>query len=229
MIRTQETNIANLTADLVKYLFTTDICILNSGSLRTDNIIPAGPFKYNDLLTMLPNIEPFIVIKITGAQLLVALENGVGSVPALEGKFPCISGIRVKYDSSKEPGQRIIRVKIGKELLNENKLYTCATTTFLKKGKDGYTVFKDCELVRDIENSLDFKTCFVDFLQDLVVRPELDSDYLPSYVYEALALVNNKQMKKCNDDPNGGTLRHEYYKIYAKVDGRLTDTNAKSV
>jgi 5'-nucleotidase len=39
--------------------------------------------------------------------VLKLLENGVSKVPALEGRFPCVSGLRFKFDPSKPAGHRI--------------------------------------------------------------------------------------------------------------------------
>jgi len=38
---------------------------------------------------------------------LKLLENGVSKVPNMEGRFPCVSGVRFKYNASLHPGSRI--------------------------------------------------------------------------------------------------------------------------
>lgn len=48
-IRREETNVANLLADLANYLAKSDITILNSGSLRIDEIIPEGVITIKEL------------------------------------------------------------------------------------------------------------------------------------------------------------------------------------
>lgn len=53
-IRTKETNIANFVADVVRFTFKSDVAILNSGSFRTDEIIPAGVFRWRDIDTLFP-------------------------------------------------------------------------------------------------------------------------------------------------------------------------------
>jgi len=45
----------------------------------------------------LPTISEVAVIKVTGAELFAALENGVSRVPKLEGRFP---QVRFDYSSS---------------------------------------------------------------------------------------------------------------------------------
>ena len=43
-----------------------DIALLNSGTLRSDTLHPKGPFKMKDLMSILPMIDPMVVLKISG-------------------------------------------------------------------------------------------------------------------------------------------------------------------
>jgi 2',3'-cyclic-nucleotide 2'-phosphodiesterase (5'-nucleotidase family) len=45
--RTQETAYGNFFADLMRLYMDTDIALANSGSIRNDCILPAGPLKYS--------------------------------------------------------------------------------------------------------------------------------------------------------------------------------------
>lgn len=60
---------------------------LTLGTLRSDRIHPAGNFTLHDLLAILPIVDPVLVVRATGAQLLEALENGVYKYPALDGRY----------------------------------------------------------------------------------------------------------------------------------------------
>lgn len=40
----------------------------------------------HDLLVILPIVDPVLVVRVTGEQLLEALENGVYKYPALDGR-----------------------------------------------------------------------------------------------------------------------------------------------
>ena len=53
------------------------------------------------------NVDENEVISITGEQVLLALENGVSQVEAMEGRFPCVDGIRFEFDPRKKPFSRI--------------------------------------------------------------------------------------------------------------------------
>ena len=137
-IRCKETNISNFVADVIKFAYKTDVVLLNSGSLRADEVIPAGIFRWKEVDTLFPIQDSCVVIRVTGENLLKALENGVSEVPKLEGRFPCVSGVRFKYDPKLPGGERITEIEINGEPPNKKKLYTVATKDFLYKGKDGY-------------------------------------------------------------------------------------------
>lgn len=53
-------------------------------------------------------VDPLTVLRITGKQLLDALENGVSQYPRLEGRFPQVSGLSFKFDPNKPKGQRVV-------------------------------------------------------------------------------------------------------------------------
>ena len=44
-VRTKETNLGNLVADIMKRKMRTDVALLNSGTLRSDVVHEPGPFK----------------------------------------------------------------------------------------------------------------------------------------------------------------------------------------
>ncbi|KAH6946620.1 hypothetical protein HPB50_014211 [Hyalomma asiaticum] len=132
-----------------------DLAILNSGTLRSDRIHRKGAFTMRDLVTVLPMMDSLIVLSATGDQILQALENGVSQYPKLEGRFPQVSGVSFAFDPKKPPGQRIDPqfVRIGDEPLDKDQKYRLVTKNYLAQGKDGYDVFKECEvLLREDES-----------------------------------------------------------------------------
>ena len=143
--RTRETNVGNLVADSFRQALAADIGFMNGGSIRADELIPAGRITVRDVLSILPFKNKLVKIEITGATLKAALEQGVsrtgpGSEP---GGFPQVSGIQFSFDASKPAGSRVVEVKVNGQPLNETKKYSLATSTFLAlDGGDGYTMFK---------------------------------------------------------------------------------------
>lgn len=149
VIRTSETNLGNFVCDIMVAATNADLAILNSGTLRSDCIHSAGPFFLKDLLKILPMIDPLVLLKISGQQILDSLENGVSMYPKLEGRFPQVSGVSFAFDPEKPAGKRVSPdyVKIGDEYLDLKKTYRLVTKAYLAAGKDGYDVLGKCEKV----------------------------------------------------------------------------------
>jgi len=157
MIRTSETNLGNFITDIMRRGTSTDVAILNSGTLRSDCIMPTGDLKMKDLVAILPMVDETIVIEMDGPQLILALENGVSQYPRLEGRFPQVSGISFTFDANLPAGSRVIpgSVTVGDEPLEGEggRKYKVVTKAYLAKGKDGYGVFKDCKILVDEEEA----------------------------------------------------------------------------
>ena len=110
-----------------------------------------------DLITILPMSDAVMLLGLKGHLVLEALENGVSRYPEEEGRFPCISGIRFAFKAKNAPGSRIVRdsVIINGQPLDLEREYTCATTHFLSKGKDGYEALsKGRTIVSRVEASI---------------------------------------------------------------------------
>lgn len=86
-VRTRETNVGNFICDIILTAVDADVVIVNSGTLRADRIIPSGPIKLRDLRCILPFLDQLVVILVTGAQLVEALETSVSFYPKNEGKY----------------------------------------------------------------------------------------------------------------------------------------------
>lgn len=158
-IRTKETNASNWIADVMLNGTGADVAILNAGTLRADEVVPAGEFKLRDLVKLLPMLDELCVLGMSGKQLLSSLENGdahvlrvvvvvvvvavvvvvvsvpwllpgVSQYPKLEGRFPCLAGVKLEFDPNAEPGARIRpeSVHVGGEVLQlEGREYSVVT------------------------------------------------------------------------------------------------------
>ncbi|EFA06359.1 mannosylglucosyl-3-phosphoglycerate phosphatase isoform X1 [Tribolium castaneum] len=150
-IRTSESNLGNWVCDVVLAATGADLVILNSGTFRSDQVHPAGDFTVRDLTNIVPMRDPLVILKLTGKQILEALENGVCMYPKLEGRFPQVAGVSFAFDPSKAPGQRVdpAFVRIGDEYLNLEQNYRLATKSYMHSGCDGYVMLKDAEVLVD--------------------------------------------------------------------------------
>ena len=98
-------------------------------------------FIFQDLLSILPMIDPLVLIDVKGEHIHQALENGVSQWPKLDAKFPQVAGITFAFDPTKPPGSRIdpAYIKIGSEYMDKHQHYKMATKASLANGEDGYT------------------------------------------------------------------------------------------
>ncbi|GMH72035.1 hypothetical protein TrST_g2555 [Triparma strigata] len=154
-VRTQETNLGNFVTDIMRRGTSSDVAILNSGTLRADSVIPQGDLLMKDMVAILPMVDELCVLEMNGDQLIEALENGVSQYPRLEGRFPQISGVSFTYDAALEPMSRVQRdsVKVDGEPITAEQTFSVCVKAYLAKGKDGYDVFAKCKVLIDEENA----------------------------------------------------------------------------
>ncbi|XP_063218063.1 mannosylglucosyl-3-phosphoglycerate phosphatase isoform X2 [Bacillus rossius redtenbacheri] len=171
-VRTGETNLGNWVCDVVLAATGADLVILNSGTLRSDMVHPAGPFTLRDLVTVVPMMDPLVVISVTGDDILAALENGVSQYPKLEGRFPQVAGLSFAFDPREPPGRRVDPelVRIGDEYLVRDQLYRLATKTYLASGCDGYAMLRDAKVLVDDEECPDLGLAIQNHFKAIDIR-----------------------------------------------------------
>lgn len=91
-IRTTESSLGNIVADIVRKDATADCCLISAGSLRADTIYPPGKhYTYGDMFDIYPLEKYLCLIEIDGESIYKGLECGVSKYPGLEGRFPQVS------------------------------------------------------------------------------------------------------------------------------------------
>ena len=154
-IRTMETNVGNLVTDIMRVALSCDVAFLNSGTLRADSLVEKGTFKMRDLVSLLPMLDELCLLELSGAQLLLALENAVSQYPRLEGRFAQVSGVQLSFDAAQPGGARVVEgsVTVAGAPLDLARTYTLCTKDYLRAGKDGYDVFRDLKCLADGESA----------------------------------------------------------------------------
>lgn len=145
-VRTRETNLGNLIADIMREATGADIAITNGGGIRAS--LPQGEVTVGDIYTVLPFDNTLTVIQIAGLDLLQALEHSVRLLPEQNGGFLQVSGMLFTV-SPGAADKRVIDVRINDEPIEMDRLYTVATNDFLAAGGDGYDVLKNGIVVAD--------------------------------------------------------------------------------
>jgi len=125
--RLRESNCGNLITDVCRRAYRTDVCMIVGGTIRADEIYPAGDINLQNILDIFPFEDSMVVVKVTGQMLWDVVENGVSAYPKLEGRFPQVSGMRFVYDPSKPSYHRVTKLFVGDQPVNLTQFYTLAT------------------------------------------------------------------------------------------------------
>ncbi|MBO0588977.1 S-layer homology domain-containing protein [Sporosarcina sp. E16_8] len=117
----------------------------NGGGIRAG--IGAGPITVGEVITVLPFGNTLATMELTGSELKATFEISFKEYPKESGGFLHVSGAKVKYDSSKPAGQRVVSIAYKNDdgtytEIENAKTYTIATNAFTAKGGDGYDVLK---------------------------------------------------------------------------------------
>lgn len=173
-VRTGETNLGDLITDAMLWQAGTlgekvDAAISNGGGIRAS--LSVGDLTKKDINTVLPFGNTLYLVKLTGAQLLEALEASTCSLPESIGAFPQVSGIeytvntRAKFSSTENyPGStygkpnavnRVTIQRVGGAAFDPAETYTIVTNDFLGAGGDTYYTFKSSPVGYDTGVPLD--------------------------------------------------------------------------
>jgi 5'-nucleotidase len=121
------------------------IAIQNGGGVRAS--IDTGPVAMGEVLTVLPFQNTLATFKLTGADLMVALENGLSQIEDGGGRFPQVAGMKYSFDPKKPAGSRVISAEVmdGGQMvaLDPAKTYGVVTNNYVRGGGDGYKVFAE--------------------------------------------------------------------------------------
>lgn len=169
-VRTQETNLGNLVADVIRDAVEADIAVTNGGGIRAS--IHAGEIRVADIYNTLPFDNSLVVVEMMGMDILEALEHSVRLLPEQNGAFLQVSGITFEVDPNGLPGGRVINAKVGENRLATSGYYTVATNDFLAAGGDGYDSFMNATLVA--ETGIMLRDVMVDYIAErgVVEAPE---------------------------------------------------------
>jgi len=138
-VRSQETNMGDLVADAIRASTGADVAITNGGGIRANRLYPAGSgITRRDILSELPFGNSTVLVEITGADVVAALENGFSQVESRQGRFPQVSGMIVTYDPRRPAGSRVVSVTVDGKPLEKLASYKVASNDFMVKGGDGY-------------------------------------------------------------------------------------------
>lgn len=147
-IRTREAAIGNLFADAMRVSMKADAAVINGGGIRSGRVYaPGTQIRLKDVLAELPFNNRVVVIEITGADLLLAMENGLAQVPVPAGRFPQVSGMKVVFDPMQPMRKRVLSLEIAGKPVEPGRVYRVAILDFLARGGDDYVTFRTAKRV----------------------------------------------------------------------------------
>lgn len=140
-VRSGENRFANFIVDTMLEYSQADIALINGGSIRGNTQYQTGePITRRTILTELPYLSALKTMNVLGADLVAALENGVSNIETFKGGFPHVAGLEVVINSDKAVGMRVVSALHKGKPIEADKIYKLATTDFLAKGGDGYSL-----------------------------------------------------------------------------------------
>ncbi len=135
VVRTQETNLANLITRAMQAKFKADLAVMNSGGIR-ESLFP-GDVTIENILTVLPFGSEIVTAELTGDALRKYLEEVITLGTPGSGSFPQLSGVEVILDKSTG---KLKDLRIGGKEVNLQKKYLVALPEFIANGGDKYPI-----------------------------------------------------------------------------------------
>lgn len=166
-IRSQETAMGNLISDALAWGTEADIAFTNGGGIRGNREYEAGTeLTRKDMLGELPFGNVTVLLEMTGADVIEALENAYSKVEDKAGRFAHVSsGLKVVYDASQVAGSRVVSVTLNGKPLASGKNYKVATNDYIANGGDGYGVLKDMPRLIDASGATLMATMVMNYVE----------------------------------------------------------------
>ncbi len=138
LVRREETPLGRFFAELMRERVGAQVALLNSGAIRGNRVIPAGPITKRDIRGLLPFTNTVVLLELTGEALRAALERSVDELPRPTGHFLQTSGLAFPVDLAQPAGRRVGAITVGGRPLDPGGRYRVATLDYLARSQDGY-------------------------------------------------------------------------------------------
>ncbi|MGB1148211.1 MAG: 5'-nucleotidase C-terminal domain-containing protein, partial [Alphaproteobacteria bacterium] len=132
-----------------------------------DKVYDAGSvMTARDVFAELPFGNKTVVLSMSGADLMAALENAVSKIEDTSGRFMQVSkNMAVVYDRNAASGSRVVSATVNGAAIDAGATYTVATNDFLARGGDGYATFATAGVVLSADASQLMASHVVDFIR----------------------------------------------------------------
>lgn len=192
IVRSQETNLADLAADAVLHETGAEIALINGGSVRST--IKTGDITYGDIMAVMPFSNQICVSVLTGQQIKDMLEWGAKALPGESGGFLQVAGMTYEIQADipsscvtdteglfagVDGEYRVRNILVDGEPLDLKKTYRVAGNEFMMKSHgDGFAMVGPENVEIDqikIDNQV-----LIDYIKD-VLGGTVGSEYSDPY------------------------------------------------
>jgi 5'-nucleotidase / UDP-sugar diphosphatase len=156
-INAKENVLGAFVADAIRASAKADAAFIDASSFVDVGTLPKGNVSGANILKALESkSDSIVLVKLTGAQILKALEHSLYLYPKPNSGFLQFSGLTVTANPNAERETRVVSVKVGGDPLDPNKTYKVAMPAPLANGALGYfKIWKKSDIIEDTKKTLE--------------------------------------------------------------------------
>jgi 2',3'-cyclic-nucleotide 2'-phosphodiesterase (5'-nucleotidase family) len=144
-ISKRESRFGNMVADAIRVGTAADVALINSGALRFDDIMQAGPITRHMIegVFLFADETRVVTFPLSGARLRDLLEVSVGRGGLDNGPYLQVSGVRFRFDATLPSGARVVGDLArddGRPIGATDTLQLSIVTYPACRGGDGYRI-----------------------------------------------------------------------------------------
>jgi hypothetical protein len=157
-ISKRESRFGNMITDAMRLGTNADVALINSGALRFDDMMAAGPITRHMIegVFLFADETRAITFPLSGARLRELLETGVRQGALGGGAYPQVSGVRFQVDGRRPSGSRVVGDLLredGRVIAPGDSLAVTFVTFPACRSGDGYRIPEAAAACRALEQN----------------------------------------------------------------------------
>lgn len=156
-IDAKENALGSLIADAMRASANADTAFIAASAFADTATIPKGNTSIANILKALEfKSDTVVIVKLTGTQIIRALEHGLYLYPKPNSGFLQFSGLTVTVNPDAEKEKRVVSVKVEGSALEANRVYKVAMPAPLANGALAYfKIWKKSDIDKDTGKTLE--------------------------------------------------------------------------
>ena len=157
-ISKRESPFGNMIADGMRIGTNADVAMINSGALRFDDMMAAGPITRHMIegIFLFADETRAVTFPIVGARLRELIEHGLERGSLLNGPYPQVSGVRFTFDARRPSGARLVgdvKRDDGRTIAPTDTVRLTFVTYPACRGGDGYRIPEAISVCKSLESN----------------------------------------------------------------------------